>query len=242
MSGYNARMNGEPTVGQSITSAFDFLGNAIFTWIPTVLTSVFETVNSTSSATTSSLGSISEPITATGFPEFLKEISAPGVYDSLAEGWYVYVLLALAFSLPFLAVAIYCSMRVFLLRQHERRMFHAAQHSVVARDIPKTQLRWSHVLEEARGGAEQSWRLAILEADIMLNEILDVQGYKGETMADKMKQVDRAKFNSIDAAWEAHKVRNAIAHEGTAHVLDQREVRRVISLYERVFKEFGYIG
>ena len=76
----------------------------------------------------------------------------------------------------------------------------------------------------------------------MLNELLDLQGYKGETIADKMKQVDRAKFNSIDAAWEAHKIRNRVAHEGTTADLDAREARRVIGLYERVFKEFHYIG
>ena len=80
-----------------------------------------------------------------------------------------------------------------------------------------------------------------MEADIMLNEILDLQGYKGETMADKMKQVDRAGFNTIDNAWEAHKVRNKITHIGNAHLLNSREVRRVMSLYESVFKEFKMI-
>ncbi len=234
-------MNGEQTIGQSIASAFDFFGSVIFTWVPNVISSVFETVNSSARTTTSVPGPFTQPISASDFPGFLKDVAAPGVYDSLAQGWYVFVLLSLTLSLPFIAVAVYCSLRVFLLRQHERRMFHAAGRPVATRDVPKTQLRWSHVLEQARGSAEHGWRLAILEADIMLNELLDVQGYKGETMGDKMKHVDRANFNTIDAAWEAHKVRNAIAHEGAAHVLNQREVRRVISLYEKVFREFGYI-
>ena len=90
-------------------------------------------------------------------------------------------------------------------------------------------------------GTPESWRLAILEADIMLNELLDLQGYKGETMADKMKQADRANFNTIDAAWEAHKVRNRIAHEGEGHEISAREARRVIDLYERVLKEFRIV-
>ena len=233
-------MGGE-TVGQSFGSAFDFFGNVIFTWVPSVLASIFNAVNSGSSTATSTLGQFTQPVQASDFPGFLQDVSAPGVYDSLSQGWYVFVLLSIAFSLPFLAVSIYCSIRVFLLRRHERRQFHAAGQPVVARDIPKTQLRWGRILEQIRGSTEHGSRMAILEADIMLNDLLDVQGYKGETMADKMKQVNRASFNSIDAAWEAHRVRNLIAHEGEAHALNQREVRRVISLYEKVFKEFGYI-
>ena len=112
---------------------------------------------------------------------------------------------------------------------------------MAAKDVSKTQLRWAKILEHARSDNEHDWRVAILEADILLNELLDIQGYKGETMADKMKQVDRAHFNTIDLAWEAHKVRNRVAHEGSAHALTSREARRVIGLYTEVLKEFGYV-
>jgi hypothetical protein len=234
-------MGGELTLGGTVASALRFFGDVLFMWVPSVVTTVSNSIEQGAGTTTPGWGSLTRPISATGFPAFLERVSAPGVYDSLVEGWYVYVLLSFAFSLPFLAVGVYCLIRVFLLRRHERRMLLTAQHPVTARDVPKAQLRWSRILEQSRGGTEHGWRLAILEADIMLSELLDMQGYKGETMADKMKQVDRANFNSIDAAWAAHKVRNRVAHEGIAHALDQREVRRVISLYERVFREFGYI-
>ena len=62
-----------------------------------------------------------------------------------------------------------------------------------------------------------------------------------DTMADKMRGVDRVNFHSVDLAWEAHRIRNRIAHEGDAHQLSAREARRVIALYERVFKEFRFI-
>ena len=75
----------------------------------------------------------------------------------------------------------------------------------------------------------------------MLNELLDLKGYKGNTMADKLKQVERADFNSIDDAWEAHKIRNTIAHEGASFQINNREVRRIIGLYEKVFREFKII-
>jgi len=34
-------------------------------------------------------------------------------------------------------------------------------------------------------------------------------------MGDKLKAVEKSDFNSIELAWEAHKARNMIAHEGS---------------------------
>lgn len=144
-------------------------------------------------------------------------------------------------SLLLLAGILYCALRIWQIRRIEYHQFHRESHPIEAEDKPRTQLRWNRVMEHASSKEEHEWRLAILEADIMLNELLDVRGYKGETMADKMKQVVRADFNTIDDAWEAHKVRNKVAHEGSQTPLSEQEKNRVIGLYARVFREFGFI-
>ena len=81
-----------------------------------------------------------------------------------------------------------------------------------------------------------------MEADIILEEMLEKMGYvKGETIGDKLKTIEKSDFTSLDQAWEAHKIRNMIAHEGTDYILTEREAKRVVGLYEQVFKEFRYI-
>ncbi len=105
----------------------------------------------------------------------------------------------------------------------------------------QTNARWEAIVAHAHSTSENDWRHAIIDADVMLDELLDAQGYKGDSMGDKMKQIERSDFNSIDAAWEAHKMRNRIAHEGSALQLNEREVLRVINLYEQVFREFELI-
>jgi transposase len=60
-------------------------------------------------------------------------------------------------------------------------------------------------------------------------------------MGERMKAIEKSDFNTIDDAWEAHKARNNIAHQGGGFALNQREARRIISLYERVFREFQLI-
>jgi hypothetical protein len=66
-------------------------------------------------------------------------------------------------------------------------------------------------------------------------------GYSGETIAEKLKAVEPSDFITIESAWEAHKIRNVIAHEGADFILSEREARRIIDLYRAVFKEFGII-
>jgi hypothetical protein len=216
-----------------------FLGEVAFNWIPGAVVSI--TGSAPQAANIPPPTIITEPVTATQVVDYLQTASAPGVYDALFREWSSFVAFSILFTLGFSAVIIYCCVRVFQVRQMERRRYAAMQNPVKAHDVPKTQLRWSRIKEEANSDNERSWRLAILEADIMLNELLDSLGYKGETMADKMRGAEKANFNTLDLAWEAHRYRNQIAHEANLHLLTQREVRRIISLYERVFREFRFV-
>jgi cell division protein FtsL len=172
----------------------------------------------------------------------LSELQAGWSQDTLVSLWGPWYVVAIFFVLLFLTGICYCAFRIIQIRQAERQAVVKARQSIVSEDIPRTQLRWQRIIDEISGDDPGKWRLAILEADIMLNELLDSLGYKGETIADKMKQIDVSMFNTIDYAWEAHKVRNVIAHEGSSFELTDREARRVIRMYERVFREFKFIS
>ncbi len=218
-----------------------FFGEVAFKWMPGTVVAL-ATSGVSGQAPAPAIAPSMQPVTATQVASYLQQAAAPGVYDTLFQYWNVFVASSLFVSLLLGAFVAYCVIRIFQVRKMERARFAALQHPVAAHDVPKTQLRWARVLEQAHSDNDQSWRLAILEADIMLNELLDTLGYRGETMADKMKTADRATFATIDLAWEAHKVRNRIAHSGVAHELNSREVRRIISLYERVFREFHFVS
>jgi ribosomal protein L14E/L6E/L27E len=63
----------------------------------------------------------------------------------------------------------------------------------------------------------------------------------GDTLGERLKAVEQSDFDTIDKAWEAHKVRNKLAHEGGDFILTQREAKRIIALYKDVFDEFRMI-
>jgi hypothetical protein len=123
------------------------------------------------------------------------------------------------------------------LRENERKQLYP---EIINKNIV-TNPHWERILTHIESLNENDWRLAIIEADIMLSGILDRLYLPGDTIAEKLKAVEKSDFNSIDYAWEAHKIRNQIAHEGQSFVMTQREGRRVIGLYQKVFEEFQVI-
>lgn len=101
--------------------------------------------------------------------------------------------------------------------------------------------RWTNILSRMSSANEADWRLAIIECDILLNEMLQKMGYHGDTIADKMKLVERSDFHTIDEAWDAHKTRNRIAHSGSEYHLSRSEAEQTFEKYKKVFDEFYFI-
>ena len=101
--------------------------------------------------------------------------------------------------------------------------------------------RWQMVTTRLNSFHEADWRLAIIESDIILSDMLSRMGYQGEHVADKLKMVEKSDFDTLDEAWEAHKVRNRIAHDGAAYHLSKQDAEKVIGLYKKVFEEFYFV-
>lgn len=101
--------------------------------------------------------------------------------------------------------------------------------------------RWDSVTSRINSFSESDWKLAIIEADVILDDMLTRMGYHGEGVGEKLKTVEKSDFDTLEFAWEAHKVRNRIAHDGPLFKIDHSEAKRVIGLYQKVFEEFYFI-
>ena len=101
--------------------------------------------------------------------------------------------------------------------------------------------RWEHAMTHLNSASSSDWRLAIIEADVILDEMLRAQGYHGDSIGEILKGVEKGDMKTLDAAWEAHKIRNEIVHSGSGYTLTEREAKRAMALYESVFREFEVI-
>lgn len=170
-----------------------------------------------------------------------------GVPDGVIAAWDVYKIVSIFASLLLLTGIVYSFIRLTQIRKEERETLHAIAEAATATSTSTAaspsqgQQRWEIVMQHISSDNPNDWRSAILEADIMLDGLVTKLGYFGDSLGEKMRQLSRANFQTIDLAWEAHRFRNRIAHEGAAFELSQREARRIIDLYRQVFEEFQYI-
>jgi len=101
--------------------------------------------------------------------------------------------------------------------------------------------RWKHVQELIATNNPNDWRMAILEADSMLEDLTIAMKIPGDTLGERLKAIEPSDFLTLQNAWEGHKVRNLIAHQGSTFQLDQRTALNAIKNFEAVFREFEVI-
>ena len=75
----------------------------------------------------------------------------------------------------------------------------------------------------------------------MMEEILREKGISGTTVSELLEGAKESGYRSIQDAWDAHLVRNQIAHEGLDFPISQLEGRRVIKMYQNFFEELRVI-
>lgn len=100
---------------------------------------------------------------------------------------------------------------------------------------------WLEVEQKINSVNPSDWRLAIIEADVLLDEMLEQMGLPGDHLGERLKAANKSFFNTLDEAWQAHKVRNIIAHQGASYQLSYNEAKKTVDLYRRVFEEFYFI-
>ena len=188
--------------------------------------------------------------TAVGNMNILSSIHLPH-YDFTVLGNIISIFVSM-FAIFFIFLISYSTVRVFEIREKEEKFIeheialyaeHVTEHERSMHEAKGASRnpRWDKVLNLVFSANSANWRLAVIEADSMLDALMDQMSFKGENLGEKLKNADRDRFYGLSLAWEAHAVRNKIAHEGSSFNLSGNEAKRVITLYEQIFREFGYI-
>lgn len=133
----------------------------------------------------------------------------------------------------------YLLLRLRRVRAQEYEKYKAID--IEGEDAKARQVQWEIILRHMGSENNAEWKLGILEADNILDELLEERGYRGETLGDRLKFAESKGLKTLNDAWEAHKARNKIVHEEATSPLNKRDARKIIDLYEKVFKELGYL-
>ena len=98
--------------------------------------------------------------------------------------------------------------------------------------------RWEEIQRHLNSVKEAEWKFAVIEADSLVDYILRSSGYPGDTMGDRLKNIDKSQIVTLDGLWEAHKIRNRLAHDPN-YFLRYGEAKRAVKLYEETLKELN---
>lgn len=111
-----------------------------------------------------------------------------------------------------------------------------------AGDLPRHRAvkGWRQILRRLKSADPQQWKIAILEADHILNEILKMSGYLG-SMDDKLALINSAQLANIEQIKAAHKIAAQIGADPSFEIL-QETAYEVIEIYRQAFVELNLIS
>ena len=99
---------------------------------------------------------------------------------------------------------------------------------------------WQQIKRKLILGDETNLKLAITEADKILDELLKISGYEGENMDERLKRLDASQLSNISDVWSARKIRSRISQEPDFHI-NKQEAELIINIYKKSFQELGLI-
>jgi hypothetical protein len=171
---------------------------------------------------------------------FSFHISSLGDLETLAStAWLFISLIGYILVLVLIGLLVYFSTRLYQIADEDAKRYQTIHPEEAHAKVKSS--RWAYVQELIESSQPGDWRTAIIEADIMLDELLTKLGYQGSSVGEKLKAVNAAHFHTLEDAWTAHRVRNEIAHQGSVYPLSDQLAYRTIAHYENVFREFDAI-
>jgi len=166
--------------------------------------------------------------------------SAGAIGGILSWMWSVYTFFAYLISLILIVLYIYATIKkeyyeglITADLRHAEQVWNETYRSTAR----ESKLAAVHAHIDSENPTD--WKLAIIEADIVLDQTLKDRGYAGTSLGERLRNITPKQLASIDDAWDAHRVRNKIAHEGADFVLTKRIAEETIARYMNVFREFG---
>ncbi|MFA5877934.1 MAG: hypothetical protein WC845_01035 [Candidatus Staskawiczbacteria bacterium] len=166
-----------------------------------------------------------------GFIEILSTIyytlTSPALQDELLRPKITLILIGL-FFLPFLIYFYFKSTYLHYLFIFDLVSFFDWQPPNLARIIK----RWDKIKKRMESGSDYEFKLAIVEADNLLRDVLVEKGFAGKSFEERVGKLDSTQVKDIDEILEAHKIRNSIVYDPNFKITVDR-IKKILAIYEK---------
>lgn len=97
---------------------------------------------------------------------------------------------------------------------------------------------WKRIQERLKRGSEAEYKLAIIEADKILEEALKNRGYVGKDLPEKLKKVIPEDLPSLEKIRQIHQIRDNIIHDPDFR-LSLESAKEALEVYEKALRELA---
>ncbi len=122
---------------------------------------------------------------------------------------------------------------------YEAHAGHGAAHRETIHDIVMRE-RWHTIQARLASGTPEAARLAIIDADALVDSVLKGMGVEGEHLADRLSNLDTDGIASMPRIWRAHRMRNDLVHTPGFEIA-QGDAERVMRDYEAFLRDLHVI-
>lgn len=171
--------------------------------------------------------------------EFLNTINSIDVVGILS-GLRIF---SLVLVIVFIIGTFVCLVGFFSVLRSDNKKFnnHFNRNSAPSAVNPRLK-RWNAIEAMFKSPDRNAWRMAVIDADSMLDELIVSLGYRGNTFGERLKDMHRDNIPWLQSAWDVHLLRNKLAHEGSRYPLNDRESYRAYRIYQQIFVQTGYLA
>ncbi len=164
---------------------------------------------------------------------FIYFISSPQLQDMLFPVKMIFVL----FSLVFLYLVIYFMVNSSYLRYKflEDVTEFFSWKSYGSRELSR---RWGKIKKRTETLQETDFKLAIIDADDLLVEILESRGYNSKNVEDAIRKTGKLIMPNQEEVLRVHEVRNSIVYN-PAFKLTGEVGKKTLDIYEQAINSIG---
>jgi hypothetical protein len=158
--------------------------------------------------------------------------------------WNIVGIFSATLSVIIIGIIIFSLVRLVEIQIYDKEEIEHEIHTALLKQKERDRSsnpRWHYIQTLIESPNESDWRVSIIEADSMMEEILKGNGLSGNSVSELLEGAKESGYRSIQNAWDAHLVRNQIAHVGSDFPISQVEGRRVIKMYQNFFEELRVI-
>jgi len=97
--------------------------------------------------------------------------------------------------------------------------------------------QWQKVVDKLSEPTPENLKLAVIEADILVDTFLKKAGYIGDHMAERLSHI-APEVRSLKGVWDAHLLRNSLVHV-SGSMVSAAEAKIAVTSFENFLKELG---